>query len=53
MPGIIIGKNKDGILVSTTDGSVLIKKIQLENRKRMNAFEFANGYRDLIGKILQ
>jgi methionyl-tRNA formyltransferase len=52
-PGMILGKNKDGILVSTIDGSILIKEIQLENRKKMNAYEFANGYRGLIGKILQ
>jgi methionyl-tRNA formyltransferase len=53
IPGMILGKNKEGILVSTTDGSILIKEIQLENRKKMNAYEFANGYKDLIGKILQ
>jgi methionyl-tRNA formyltransferase len=53
IPGMILGKNKDGILVSTTDGSILIKEIQLENRKKMNAYKFANGYRGLIGKILK
>ncbi len=53
IPGMILGKNKEGILVSTTDGSILIKEIQLENRKKMNAYEFANGYKDLIGKIFQ
>jgi len=53
IPGMILGKNKEGILVSTTDGSILIKEIQLENRKKMNAYQFANGYKDLIGKILQ
>ncbi|MCX5807520.1 MAG: methionyl-tRNA formyltransferase [Proteobacteria bacterium] len=53
MPGMILGKNKEGILVSTVDGSILIKEIQLENRKKMNAYEFANGYKGLIGKILQ
>jgi methionyl-tRNA formyltransferase len=53
IPGMILGKNKDGILVSTIDGSILIKEIQLENRKKMNAYEFANGYRGLIGKVLQ
>jgi methionyl-tRNA formyltransferase len=53
IPGMILGKNKEGILVSTVDGSILIKEIQLENRKKMNAYEFANGYKGLIGKILQ
>ncbi|MCX5811041.1 MAG: methionyl-tRNA formyltransferase [Proteobacteria bacterium] len=52
IPGMILGKNKEGILVSTIDGSILIKEIQLENRKKMNAYEFANGYRGLIGKVL-
>jgi methionyl-tRNA formyltransferase len=53
IPGMILGKNKEGILVSTADGSLLIKEIQLENRKRMSAYDFANGYKGLIGKILQ
>jgi methionyl-tRNA formyltransferase len=52
IPGMILGKNKDGVLVSTIDGSILIKEVQLENKKKMNAYEFANGYRDLIGKTL-
>jgi len=52
-PGTILGKNKDGILVAAIDGSILIKEIQLENKKKMKAYEFANGYRGLIGKKLR
>lgn len=49
-PGIILEKNSHGILVSASDGSILVKEIQMENRKKMNASVFANGYRGLVGK---
>lgn len=52
-PGTIFEKNRDGILVATVDGSILVKEVQLENRKKIKAGEFANGYRGLIGKILK
>jgi len=51
--GTIFGKNRDGIFVATSDGSALVKEVQLENRRRIRASEFANGYRGLIGKILK
>ncbi len=53
IPGMVMEKNRDGIVVATVDGSLLVKEVQLENRKRMSAFEFANGYRKLIGKMLK
>jgi len=52
-PGMIFEKNRDGILVATTDGSILVREVQMENRKKIKASEFANGYRGLIGKILK
>jgi methionyl-tRNA formyltransferase len=53
LPGTIFGKNRDGIQVATVDGSILVKEVQLENRKRVRASEFANGYRGLTGTILK
>ena len=51
--GVILDINKDGILVSTAAGILVIKEVQLENRKRMKAFQFAQGYRNLMGKTLE
>jgi methionyl-tRNA formyltransferase len=52
-PGAVSGVSKNGIYVSTHNGTLIIKEVQLENKKRMNAYEFANGYRELIGKTLR
>jgi methionyl-tRNA formyltransferase len=53
LPGTIFEKNHDGILVATADGSILVKEVQLESRKRVKASEFANGYRGLVGTMLK
>ncbi len=52
MAGTIEAVSKDGITVSTGKGLIQIKEVQLENRKRMTAFAFAQGYRGLTGKVL-
>lgn len=52
-PGTIFDINKMGIFVSTPDGSLIIKELQIENRKRMGAYNFAMGYRGLYGKIFK
>ncbi|HPP06075.1 MAG TPA: methionyl-tRNA formyltransferase, partial [Syntrophorhabdaceae bacterium] len=49
-PGTIIDANKKGILVATGDGMLVIKELQLEGKKRMDAYSFAIGFRGLIGK---
>ncbi|MCX7965173.1 MAG: methionyl-tRNA formyltransferase [Syntrophorhabdaceae bacterium] len=49
-PGTIIDVNKTGILVATGKGVLIIKELQLEGKKRMDAYSFAMGYRGLIGK---
>jgi methionyl-tRNA formyltransferase len=51
-PGQIRGITRDGILVDTSRGVLKIQEIQLENKKRMRAYDFAQGYRGLIGKVL-
>jgi methionyl-tRNA formyltransferase len=51
-PGQIRAITREGILVGTGCGVLKIKEIQMENKKRMRAHDFAQGYRDLIGKVL-
>jgi methionyl-tRNA formyltransferase len=53
LPGTILEKNREGILVATGDGSTLVKDVQLENRKKVRASDFANGYRGLLGTMLK
>jgi methionyl-tRNA formyltransferase len=52
-PGEIIDavKNK-GILAKTGDGCVLIKTVQPESGKKMNAWDFSLGHKDIKGEIL-
>jgi len=49
-PGTVLEVTPDGLLVGALGGSVLLKDVQLENRKRMNASEFARGYRSIVGE---
>lgn len=44
----------DGIGVSTGDGEIILKEVQLEGKKRQSARDFINGHKnDLIGCILK
>lgn len=52
-PGKIIEITKDGIQVLTGFGIFVIKELQLQNKKRMMAYDFAQGYRGLAGKVLK
>ena len=49
-PGTVLEVTPDGLLVSALGGSVLLKDVQLENRRRMSASEFAKGYRGIVGE---
>jgi methionyl-tRNA formyltransferase len=51
-PGVVLEILPDGLLVAALGGSVLLKEVQLENRRRMNASEFARGYRGIVGRKL-
>ena len=51
-PGRIMMLNREGIVCSSGNGAVLLVEVQLENRKRMSAYDFANGYRGILGKTL-
>ncbi len=50
LPGTIFDVKKQGIFVSTPHETLIIKELQMENKKRMDAYNFAIGYRNLIGK---
>jgi methionyl-tRNA formyltransferase len=52
-PGTITGVTSEGIVVACTEGTVTLREVQLENRKRMAAGDFARGYRQIIGKQLK
>jgi methionyl-tRNA formyltransferase len=53
VPGEILAVDKrEGILVRTGNGVVSLLELQLENKKRLSHGDFANGYRNLAGKIL-
>lgn len=53
--GEIINIYKDGLGVKVNDGEIIIKELQLEGKKRMNAINFLNGITKkelLLGKVL-
>ena len=51
--GEISGVTKEGIRVITGKGSLLIRDVQLQDRKRMKVSEFLQGHRVQTGIILQ
>ncbi len=51
-PGTVLSVQPDGMEIATGEGSLIAEIIQLENRKRMSAADFARGYRQIIGKKL-
>ena len=50
-PGTILASTPAGIEVSAGVGSLILQEIQMENRKRMAASDFAKGYRQLSAKL--
>ena len=53
--GTILSFDKAGIHVKCSDGEVILKLIQPEGKKKMEAFNYLNGLKDkenLIGKVL-
>ncbi len=51
-PGTITKVTKLGLEVATGKGLLTITDLQLENKKRMNAYDFSRGYRELRGNLL-
>lgn len=51
-PGKIGDINKDGIIVGTGKGALLLKELQRQGSRRMSAYDIANGLRLKIGQSL-
>ncbi len=51
-PGTVLEAGAEGLLVASPGGSVLLREVQLENKRRMSGSEFSRGYRDIVGKRL-
>ena len=51
-PGEIVEIRKDGLVVNTGEGRLVIKELQLEGKKRMTADAFLRGYQLTAGVIL-
>ena len=53
VPGTVINLNKEGILVKTGDGAILLKEVKLEGKRKQKALDFINGRQIEINKILE
>jgi methionyl-tRNA formyltransferase len=51
-PGCIMKVDKDGLIISTIDGSIKITEIQFDSSKRMSVEEYIRGHRIDEGEIL-
>jgi methionyl-tRNA formyltransferase len=51
-PGKILEVSRQGVLVAASKGSVLIKTVQLPNKPKMSALDWANGYQFKVGDTL-
>lgn len=52
-PGEIVAISKEGILVGTKDKTILLKTVQAEGGRAMDAFEFAKGHRIEKGAFIK
>ena len=48
--GTVLEALPEGLLIAAKNSSVLLKDVQMENRRRMGASEFARGYRGIVGR---
>lgn len=51
--GEITAIYKDGFGVKVLNGEVIFTSIQLEGKPKMNAKDFVNGHKEIVGKILK
>jgi len=51
-PGRILQISKEGIVVATGKGNLLITELQIEGKKRISASDFISGYRISVGNVL-
>jgi methionyl-tRNA formyltransferase len=52
IPGCVLKSGPDGLLVAAGSGSVLVREVQLEGKKRMEAGEFLRGHSVEPGTLL-
>lgn len=50
-PGVILKIDKEGILVATSQGAILLKEVQMEGKRKISAYQFACGQRLKIGAL--
>jgi methionyl-tRNA formyltransferase len=50
-PGTIVGVDKDSFRIACADGDVTVLELQPENKRRMSAAEYINGYQPKIGQF--
>lgn len=53
IPGTVIGLDKEGIKVKTSDGAIFIKELKLEGKKKQKATDFINGRQINLNDILK
>lgn len=51
-PGMVVGVDKENILVQTGEGVLAIKQLQLEGKKRMSTHDFLLGCQVVVGELL-
>ncbi len=51
--GQVLAVDREGFLVGTPNGTLRVKEVQMEAKKKMSAYQFAQGYRGLVGKRLE
>ncbi|MEN3002510.1 MAG: methionyl-tRNA formyltransferase [Armatimonadota bacterium] len=52
-PGTLIHVSPEGLIVACGEGALCILELQPENRARMNARDFINGYRPQLGERME
>jgi methionyl-tRNA formyltransferase len=53
LPGTILEVSKQGLTIACGDGAVLVTEVQLEGKRRMDAFSFAMGARLKPGELFK
>lgn len=52
VPGTVLSIEKDGVVVAVKDGAIRLIEVQLQGKKVIRSYDFANGYRLKPGKVL-
>ena len=53
VPGRVIALSSDSLDIATADGTLEIKRLQIEGAKTLDAVEFVRGHPDIVGSILE